>query len=482
MDADAPTLPLRRAAASAASLHSAAAASAAPPPTPPDSSGTASPAGSSDQDYSPAGKGGGGGLKPAPEAAPLLPFAGSGAALLRAPRRSHRPTPHGAARRRVTRRIALACSCVLLAAACITLTISRPWMAAAWTLREAGPVLRAGREWGSPAVPPGSTERGAPLPPSPPPPSRIPRIVHQTWRGPAASLPPAWARARDRCAALHPGWTLKLWSDADARALVARAAPSLLPTYDAYPDAIQRADMMRYVALWAEGGVYLDLDVECRAPMDGLLTPPGRLDVDAAAAKNGSSGPPASIPPPSAILPITWPVSLSNDVMAAEPGSPLMAALIAAAPAAAARTQRWPRYARVMFSTGPMFVTGVATRLASQYRTGHPRAGALFGVLPAELYGKYGPHGVRLGGEEEVGGPGRPASTPPLFAHLHGSSWHGSDAAAAIWAAHHGWALGGYGFALGVAVLSGAAGAYYARSVRRARAATAAAPAVAKMC
>lgn len=81
---------------------------------------------------------------------------------------------------------------------------------------------------------------------SPPlPPSRIPRIVHQTWRGPASSLPPAWAAARARCAALHPSWEFKLWSDADARSLVARAAPGLLATYDAYPDAIQRADVMR---------------------------------------------------------------------------------------------------------------------------------------------------------------------------------------------------------------------------------------------
>lgn len=105
-------------------------------------------------------------------------------------------------------------------------------------------------------------------------------------------------------------------------------------------------------------------------------------------------------------------------------------------------------------------------------------------MLPPGLYGKYGAHGVRLGGHDgdgdhdvrdaEGGGEGVGASaaaaaaaSTPLFTHLHGSSWHGSDAAAAIWAAHHGWALGGWGAALGVAVLSGGAVAY----VRAARAA-----------
>ena len=222
--------------------------------------------------------------------------------------------------------------------------------------------------------------------------------------------------------------------------------------------------------------------------MDGLLTPPAVLE---STRRGGIAGGRASAPaagpaaaPPSAILPITWPVSLSNDVMAAEPGSPLMAALIAAAPGAARVTRHWPRYARVMFSTGPMLVTAVATGRGGPAAAGvlsrrtPSSPGPLFGVLPAALYGKYGAHGraptaVRLGEGEAGGGGGGASSSPsppsPLFIHLHGSSWHGSDAAAAIWAAHHGWALGGWGAALGVAVLSGGA-LVYVRVARAARA------------
>ena len=140
------------------------------------------------------------------------------------------------------------------AATIATLVIARPWLVAGWALREGGPVLRAGRDWGAVAAASAASPAAAgadlaattasPHPP-PGPASRIPRTVHQTWRGPAASLPPAWAAARAACAALHPGWQFKLWSDESSRALVARAAPGLLATYDAYPDAIQRADVMR---------------------------------------------------------------------------------------------------------------------------------------------------------------------------------------------------------------------------------------------
>lgn len=223
--------------------------------------------------------------------------------------------------------------------------------------------------------------------------------------------------------------------------------------------------------------------------MDGLLTPPGVV-VDGPGPSAARTPP---TPPPSAILPITWPVSLSNDVMAAEAGAPLMAALIAAAPAAARATAAWPRYARVMFSTGPMLVTSVATgrggaAAAAVLANVSSSAAPLYGVLPPGLYGKYGPRGVRLGehhgggsggGGEAGGGEGGRLDAPaPLFSHLHGSSWHGSDAAAAIWAAHHGWALGGWGTALGLAVLSAGAAVHVrgAAAARRAAAAAAAMP------
>lgn len=77
-----------------------------------------------------------------------------------------------------------------------------------------------------------------------------------------------------------------------------------LPTFDGYPYNIQRADVIRYFVLHHYGGVYLDLDIGCRAPIDPLLlhTP--------------------------AMLPVTKPVGISNDLMASEPRGPFMDSVI----------------------------------------------------------------------------------------------------------------------------------------------------------
>lgn len=96
----------------------------------------------------------------------------------------------------------------------------------------------------------------------------IPRIIHQTA---ATAELPAWSLPlRERIAALHPGWDLRLYDDAACRELVRQALPSLLPMYDGYSTAIQRVDLFRVVAVWAAGGFYLDLDIACERALDVL--------------------------------------------------------------------------------------------------------------------------------------------------------------------------------------------------------------------
>ena len=86
----------------------------------------------------------------------------------------------------------------------------------------------------------------------------------------------------------------------------------------------------RYAVLAEYGGVYLDLDIQCRRPLDFLRRYP-------------------------LVMPATRPVGFSNDFLAAAPHHPLMLQMLAALPA-------WSlplitKYPTVMFSTGPMFVT-----------------------------------------------------------------------------------------------------------------------------
>ncbi len=113
----------------------------------------------------------------------------------------------------------------------------------------------------------------------------IPRILHQTWK--TEDVPLHWQCLRESWLTRHRDWHYQLWTDADNRALIARRYPWFLPTYDAFDRPIQRVDAAKYFILHANGGVYADLDTECRRCVDPLVegarlvlsrTPDGVID------------------------------------------------------------------------------------------------------------------------------------------------------------------------------------------------------------
>lgn len=79
--------------------------------------------------------------------------------------------------------------------------------------------------------------------------------------------------------------------------------PWFLPTYLSYPYNIQRVDVLRYFILHKLGGVYIDLDMGCRHNLDFMLL------------HNFTA-------------PMTHPVGISNDVMAARPGDAYLGHLL----------------------------------------------------------------------------------------------------------------------------------------------------------
>ena len=210
----------------------------------------------------------------------------------------------------------------------------------------------------------------------------VPKIIHQTWKN--KEVPEKWRAAQQSCIDMHPGYKYMLWTDEDALALVRDKYPWFLATYSSYPYNIQRADALRYFVLHEHGGIYLDLDIVCIKSLDFVR----HYNFTA---------------------PKTYPIGVSNDFLASAPGTAFAHHLITHL----ATWNHWfvVKYATVMFSTGPMFVTAQFT---------------LFGdrdemvILPADLYGKYA------------------VSNGTVFKHLHGSSWHGEDAKLVFWLEHHG--------------------------------------------
>jgi len=117
-----------------------------------------------------------------------------------------------------------------------------------------------------------------PRPPPDAPPLLIPRVIHQTFRSLEALPPPAVAlmatwRAR------NPGWAARFWSDDECATFVETEFPEYRDAYHALPKDVERADFFRYLVILRHGGVYADVDTECRAPLDTWLLPADALVV-----------------------------------------------------------------------------------------------------------------------------------------------------------------------------------------------------------
>ena len=97
----------------------------------------------------------------------------------------------------------------------------------------------------------------------------VPRVLHVSW---ATQALPAFAQTYlETWRAHHPTWRVARWTDATMRDFVRRRFPGRLAVYDAFPNAVNRADVFRYMVLFEIGGVYVDLDVEALRSIEPLL-------------------------------------------------------------------------------------------------------------------------------------------------------------------------------------------------------------------
>lgn len=100
-------------------------------------------------------------------------------------------------------------------------------------------------------------------------PLKIPHIIHQTWK--TDDLPNKWRPFQQSWKDYHPNWEYRFTTDTDNRIFFEQNYPWFLPTYEAYPLDINRAEAYRYFAVYHYGGVYVDMDFEALRPIDELL-------------------------------------------------------------------------------------------------------------------------------------------------------------------------------------------------------------------
>lgn len=109
--------------------------------------------------------------------------------------------------------------------------------------------------------------------------SKIPKTFHWIWIGPKAfphdsiSKLKSWMKN-------HPGYVFKFWSDKNTKApditnlehyfIEDIALGNLNTVYASLQNPGQKSDLLRYVILEKEGGIYIDHDVTCYAAFDDL--------------------------------------------------------------------------------------------------------------------------------------------------------------------------------------------------------------------
>ncbi|NHA15351.1 glycosyltransferase family 32 protein [Thioalkalivibrio sp. XN279] len=108
----------------------------------------------------------------------------------------------------------------------------------------------------------------------------IPRILHQHFLIGEAAIPAPVRAVRDALRAANPHWIYSFWDSPRAEAFIGETYGSeilsryrrIRPEYYA-----ARSDLLRYLALYAQGGVYLDIKSTCDRPLDSAIRPEDRF-------------------------------------------------------------------------------------------------------------------------------------------------------------------------------------------------------------
>ena len=235
----------------------------------------------------------------------------------------------------------------------------------------------------------------------------IPRNLHHVLLGPLGRNPPEdWLAARNSCVTLHENWSQHyFWTDNNADDFFEQHYPWFVDTWNSYPSIVQRADALRYFVLHKFGGVFLDMDLFCRTPLDAFMsyletqTPfQHRRPAQGGMYILAESGHQHIL-----LAPKANPVGVSNGFIISTKGHPLLSQMITFLPRF--NLNFILSYATVMFSTGCMYISS------------HMQLFARRNWARNTLFVLDGTENM-LNGNVDT----------PLFHHLGTSSWHSSDA------------------------------------------------------
>lgn len=98
----------------------------------------------------------------------------------------------------------------------------------------------------------------------------VPRLVHQTYKSRSAlterdvALMKTWSD-------MNPGWEMRFYDDEDCKRFVSEHFPDYYEAYASLEKKVEQSDFFRYLVVLKLGGVYADIDTECRQPLDDFI-------------------------------------------------------------------------------------------------------------------------------------------------------------------------------------------------------------------
>lgn len=174
----------------------------------------------------------------------------------------------------------------------------------------------------------------------------IPKIIMQTWK--TNEVPNKWKTSPESIERYMSDWHYALMTDDDNLRFVQDYFPQYLVMYISFPHAIQRADVIRYMWLYVNGGLYLDLDYELQEPLDRLFY----VDADLYFMPSSNVG-----------------AYLTNSIMACKPNHPFWLELLEEIKYRQINPKVWARgkHLEVMMSTGPGILSEVLRNSRHSY-------------------------------------------------------------------------------------------------------------------
>lgn len=98
----------------------------------------------------------------------------------------------------------------------------------------------------------------------------IPRVIHQTYKS-RASLTDRHRAMMKTWEDLNPEWETRFYDDEACDAFVREHFPDYHAAYASLTKKVEQSDFFRYLVVLKHGGVYADVDTECRRPMDDVI-------------------------------------------------------------------------------------------------------------------------------------------------------------------------------------------------------------------